>query len=104
MFIKEKTELLFVSTEGRPVLEINFSKTKRGEDPPKSILINAEEFIGIKGIKAVGNQLTDKKIKSITLKESLPFSVEDSEIDAKEIEVNEEIHLTNDDSQITLDL
>ena len=104
LFIKEKTELLFVSTEGRPVLEINFSKTKRGEDPPKSILINAEEFIGIKGIKAVGNQLTDKKIKSITLKESLPFSVEDSEIDAKEIEVNEEIHLTNDDSQITLDL
>ena len=104
LFIKEKTELLFVSTEGRPVLEINFSKTKRGEDPPKSILINAEEFIGIKGIKAVGNQLTDKKIKSITLKESLPFSVEDSQIDAKEIEVNEEIHLTNDDSQITLDL
>ena len=104
LFIKEKTELLFVSTEGRPVLEINFSKTKRGEDPPKSILINAEEFIGIKGIKAIGNQLTDKKIKSITLKESLPFSVEDSEIDAKEIEVNEEIHLTNDDSQITLDL
>ena len=104
LFIKEKTELLFVSTEGRPVLEINFSKTKRGEDPPKSILINAEEFIGIKGIKAVGNQLTDKKIKSITLKESLPFSVEDSEIDAKEIEVNEEIHLTDDDSQITLDL
>ena len=104
LFIKEKTELLFVSTEGRPVLEINFSKTKRGEDPSKSILINAEEFIGIKGIKAVGNQLTDKKIKSITLKESLPFLVEDSEIDAKEIEVNEEIHLTNDDSQITLDL
>tara|TARA_B100000767_G_C19769791_1_gene539356 strand:+ start:951 stop:3545 length:2595 start_codon:yes stop_codon:yes gene_type:complete len=104
LFIKEKTELLFVTTEGRPILEINFSKIKRGEDPPKSILVNAEEFIGVKGIKAIGNQLTDKRIKSVTLKESLPYTVDDSEIAAEEIEVNEEIHLTNEDSQITLDL
>ena len=104
LFTKEKTELLFVTTEGRPILEINFSKIKRGEDPPKSILVNAEEFIGVKGIKAIGNQLTDKRIKSVTLKESLPYTVDDSEIAAEEIEVNEEIHLTNEDSQITLDL
>jgi len=103
-FIKEKTELLYVTTEGRPVLEIHFSKQKRGEEAPKPILINAEEFISVKGIKAIGNQLTDKKIKNITLKESLPFSIEDPEIQAEEIEVNEEIHLSNEDSQITLDL
>jgi len=104
LFIKEKTELLYVTTEGRPVLEIHFSKQKRGEEAPKPILINAEEFISVKGIKAIGNQLTDKKIKNITLKESLPFSIEDPEIQAEEIEVNEEIHLSNEDSQITLDL
>ena len=104
VFIKEKTELLFVTTEGRPILEINFTKQKRGEDAPKSILLNAEEFISIKGIKAIGNQLSDKKIKSVTLKESLPYTVDDSEIVAEEIEVNDEILLSNEDSQITLDL
>ena len=104
VFIKEKTELLFVTTEGRPILEINFTKQKRGEDAPKSILVNAEEFISIKGIKAIGNQLSDKKIKSVTLKESLPYIVDDLEIVAEEIEVNDEILLSNEDSQITLDL
>ncbi|MDG2372279.1 MAG: DNA gyrase/topoisomerase IV subunit A [Flavobacteriaceae bacterium] len=104
LFIKEKTELLFVTSQARPIIEINFSKQKRGEDPPKSMLINAEEFINIKGIKAIGNQLTDKKIKSVILKESLPYSIEDAEVDAEEIEVNDEIHLSNEDSQITLDL
>ena len=104
VFIKEKTELLFVTTEGRPILEINFTKQKRGEDAPKSILVNAEEFISIKGIKAIGNQLSDKKIKSVTLKESLPYIVDDSEIVTEEIEVNDEILLSNEDSQITLDL
>ena len=103
-FIKEKTELLYITTEGRPVLEIHFSKQKRGEEAPKSILVNAEDFISIKGIKAIGNQLTDKKIKTIILKESLPFSIEETNIEAEEIEVNEEIHLSNDDSQITLNL
>ena len=81
-----------------------FTKQKRGEDAPKSILVNAEEFISIKGIKAIGNQLSDKKIKSVTLKESLPYIVDDSEIVAEEIEVNDEILLSNEDSQITLDL
>ena len=103
-FIKEKTELLYITTEGRPVLEIHFSKQKRGEDAPKSILVNVEEFITIKGIKAIGNQLSDKKIKSVTLKESLPYSIDHLEIATEEIEVNDEIHLSNEDSQITLDL
>ncbi|MBU79131.1 MAG: DNA topoisomerase IV [Flavobacteriales bacterium] len=103
LFIKEKAELTFVSTVARPVLEINFSKQKRGEDPPKSVLINADEFIAVKGIKAIGNQLTDKKIKSVRVKESLPFDIEPNEVDAQEIEVNEEINLSDEDSQITMD-
>ena len=102
-FIKEKAELTFVSTVARPVLEINFSKQKRGEDPPKPVLINADEFIAVKGIKAIGNQLTDKRIKSVRVKESLPFDIEPNEVDAQEIEVNEEINLSDEDSQITMD-
>ena len=93
----------FISTVARPILEINFSKQKRGEDPPKSVHINADEFISVKGIKAIGNQLTDKKIKSVIVKERLPFDIESNEIDAQEIEVNEEINLSDEDSQITMD-
>ena len=103
LFIKDKAKLTFISTVARPILEINFSKQKRGEDPPKSVLINADEFISIKGIKAIGNQLTDKKIKSVIVKESLPFDIDSNEIDAQEIEVNEEINLSDEDSQITMD-
>ena len=103
LFIKEKAELTFVSAVARPVLEINFSKQKRGEDPPKPVLINADEFIAVKGIKAIGNQLTDKRIKSVRVKESLPFDIEPNEVDAQEIEVNEEINLSDEDSQITMD-
>ena len=103
LFIKDKAELTFISTVARPILEINFSKQKRGEDPPKSVHINADEFISVKGIKAIGNQLTDKKIKSVIVKERLPFDIESNEIDAQEIEVNEEINLSDEDSQITMD-
>ena len=103
LFIKENAELTFVSTVARPVLEINFSKQKRGEDPPKPVLINADEFIAVKGIKAIGNQLTDKRIKSVRVKENLPFDIKPNEVDAQEIEVNEEINLSDEDSQITMD-
>ena len=103
-FIKDKGELTFVTTVPRPILEINFSKQKRGEEPPKSILITADEFISVKGIKAIGNQLTDKKIKSVKVKETLPFDIESDDVDAEQIEVNDEINLSNEDSQIALDL
>ena len=48
-------------------------------------------------------QLTDKKIKSVSVKESLPFKIEPDEVDAEQIEVNDEINLSDEDSQITLD-
>ena len=37
----------------------------RGKDQPLPLEINAETFISVKGFKASGNQLTDKKIKLI---------------------------------------
>jgi topoisomerase-4 subunit A len=65
--------------------------------------INAEEFISVKGFRAFGNQLTDKKIKKISLKEALNYELP-VEQDVKEIEVEgeEAINSENDDSQISL--
>src|SRR5210317_549311 len=70
-FIKEEGQLLYLSTEWRPVLQIVLEKP-RGKEQPEPLEINAEEFISVKGYKALGNQLTDKKIRSIELKEALP--------------------------------
>ena len=86
-FIKEGGELIYVGTEWRPVLELEFVKPRGGDPlPPKQI--NVEEFISIKGYKAMGNQLTDKKIKSIQLKKSLPYEIQE-EAAVEEIEVNQ---------------
>ena len=86
-FVKEGGELIYVGTEWRPVLELEFVKPRGGDPlPPKQI--NVEEFISIKGYKAMGNQLTDKKVKNIRLKESLPYEMEEEAL-VEEIEVNQ---------------
>ena len=91
VFIKEDATLIFISTEWRPVIEIEFVKP-RGAAPLPNKAIIIEEFIGIKGYKAMGNQLTDKKIKNITLKESLPYEApEQPKLDEVEVNDPEEI-------------
>ena len=92
VFIKEDATLIFISTEWRPVIEIEFVKP-RGAAPLPNKIINIEEFIGVKGYKAMGNQLTDKKIKNITLKESLPYEApEQPKLDEVEVNDPEEIN------------
>ena len=87
VFIKEDGTLIFVSTEWRPIIEIEFIKP-RGADPIPNKVINVEDFIGVKGYKALGNQLTDKKVKNISLKESLPYeSPEPTPVE--QVEVND---------------
>ena len=92
VFIKEGATLLFISTEWRPVIEIEFAKP-RGAEPLPNRVVNIEEFIGVKGYKAMGNQLTDKKIKNITLKESLPYAIpEQPKLDQVEVNDPEQVN------------
>ena len=92
VFIKEGATLLFISTEWRPVIEIEFAKP-RGAEPLPNKVVNIEEFIGVKGYKAMGNQLTDKKIKNITLKESLPYAIpEQPKLDQVEVNDPEQVN------------
>ncbi|HIE45853.1 MAG TPA: DNA gyrase/topoisomerase IV subunit A, partial [Flavobacteriaceae bacterium] len=63
----EKSFLEIISTDYRPMAEIVYSKRSLENEN-----INFEEFISIKGIKAIGNQLTSEKIKQVNLLESLP--------------------------------
>ena len=98
-FIKEGGELIYVGTEWRPVLEVEFVKPRGGDPlPPKQI--NVEEFISIKGYKAMGNQLTDKKVKSIQLRESLPYEIQEEAV-VEEIEVNQPEAVDDDEAPQT---
>ena len=83
-----KSYLELISTDWRPLVELEFVKP-RGKDPKPNVTINLEEFISIKGIKALGNQLTSDKVKNVNSLEALPYEVEE-ETPISEIEVVEE--------------
>ena len=88
MFISDhpSSKLEIIATDHRPIAEVVFSK--RSLDNRE---VNFEEFIAIKGIRALGNQLTSDKIKQVNLLESLPYeepeepSVEDVEVVDEEV-------------------
>ena len=102
-YIKEGGEAIFTSFEGRPILKIEFEKP-RGKVPLEDMVVNAEEFISVKGFKALGNQLTNKKIKKVTLVEALAYEQpKEQELHEIEVEGEEAISSEPNDSQISLD-
>ena len=84
------SQLQIVAMDYRPIAEVIFSKRSL-----ENIEINFEEYIAIKGIKALGNQLTSEKIKTINLLDPLPY--EAPKINELEV-IGEEI-LDNGNSQ-----
>ncbi|MFY9244050.1 MAG: DNA gyrase/topoisomerase IV subunit A [Polaribacter sp.] len=79
-----KSQLEIVATDFRPIAEVQFSKRNLENET-----VNFEEFIAVKGIKALGNQLTTEKIKNVNLLESLPYA-EPEEETSDDIEVVDE--------------
>lgn len=90
----EHSKLEVVSTDWKPVAEVVFAK-ERGKDQKDSIQVNFEEFIAIKGIKALGNQLTTEKVKQVNLLEPIPFEAPE-EIPAEDMEVIDEETVDNE--------
>ncbi|MBE9491138.1 MAG: DNA gyrase/topoisomerase IV subunit A, partial [Bacteroidetes bacterium] len=84
----ENSQLEIVSTDWKPMAEVLFSK-QRGKDQKENLEVNLEEFIAVKGIKALGNQLTAEKIKQINLLDPLPYDAP-KEVHADDIEVVDE--------------
>lgn len=95
VFISEhpKSYLEIISTDYKPVVELEFYKP-RGKEQKENQQINIEEFISIKGIHAQGNQLTKDKVKQINLLDPLPYE-EPEEVPTSEIEVVDEENLKN---------
>ena len=86
-----KSSLEIVSTDWRPVIEITFAK-ERGRDRRPNQRIDIEQFIAVKGINALGNQLSKFKVNQIDLSESLPYDPP-KEVHADELEVVDEQEL-----------
>ena len=111
-FITEHEESILdiISTDWIPQVELVFVKEKGKERQTE--LINLEEFISIKGEKALGNKLTSKKIKEINLLSPLPYTepvteeIVDNKIapqeiileEVKEVSTEIELNITNDTS------
>lgn len=93
-----KSHLELVSTDWRPMIELEFVKP-RGKDAKPNQQVNVEEFIAVKGIKALGNQLTAEKIKNINVLDSLPYE-EPEETKTEDIEVVDEESIDDDDTDI----
>ena len=68
---KGKIQLELVSSDWKPVVEVIFSKKsnlKKVND-----VLEIEKLIGVKGIKAIGNQLSSHNIKNINILDPIPF-------------------------------
>ncbi|MDM1354942.1 DNA gyrase/topoisomerase IV subunit A [Myroides marinus] len=105
LFITEhaNSRLEIVSTDFRPVFEIVYPKVKGVQKENQTI--DVEQFITIKGIKALGNQISVDKIKQVNILESLAYTEEEEEEEEEEETIivgeapNTEI---DDDGQQTL--
>jgi Type IIA topoisomerase (DNA gyrase/topo II, topoisomerase IV), A subunit len=93
-----KSHMELVTTDWRPMIEVEFVKP-RGKDAKPNLEVNVEEFIAIKGIKALGNQLTAEKIKVINVLDPLPYE-EPEEVKTEDIEVVDEENIEDDDMDI----
>ncbi|WP_417556806.1 DNA gyrase/topoisomerase IV subunit A [Mesoflavibacter zeaxanthinifaciens] len=90
LFISEhpKSQLEIVSTDWKPMAEVEFTK-ERGKDRKENLQVNLEEFIAIKGINALGNQLTKDKVNQISLLDPLPYEAPE-DVPADTIDVIDE--------------
>ncbi len=108
-FITEhpNSQLEIVATDYRPVAELIFTKVKGVQKENQKV--DLEDFIAVKGFKALGNQLTTDKLKQVNLLEPLPYEAPEEVIPeelevagATEIDATEEDIQLDDDGQITL--
>ena len=106
-----KNQLEMVSSDWKPVIEVTFSKTSKGLKD--NLIQNIENLISVKGIKAIGNQLTPFKVKNINLLDPVPYEppkktpfmdleVKDEESIESEAQIDEELQ-SNQEGQTELE-
>ena len=68
--------------------------------------MNIDKFISVKGFKAIGNRLTNGKVKEINLLDPIPYKEEIIEVENNdsEIELDNKGENNTKDGQIKLEL
>lgn len=94
----EKSVLEIVCTDYRPQIEIEYAKVKGIQKDNE--VVDMEQFIAIKGIKALGNQFSTDKIKQVSRLEPLPYEEEIEE----EIFEDDNEKSDDNDGQIAMEL
>ena len=91
--ISRNIQVELVSTDWKPVIEL---VVKNGKELTRD-KVNVFDFISVKGIKAIGNQLSKKQLKEINLLEPIPYEPEIKELNEIEV-VDEQDDDRDDDS------
>jgi topoisomerase-4 subunit A len=96
------SQLEIVSTDYRPVAQLVFAKIKGVQKD--DLHIDVEDFIAVKGFKALGNQLTTDKLKQVNLLDPLPYEEPVEEVPERpEISEDDPVETElDDDGQIGL--
>ena len=101
-FIPKDSDLVFFTSIPRPIIEIEFNKISGKQI--NNLIIEVDQFISVKGFKAMGNILSDKKIKKIKVIKSLPFEYKEDIIEINDININNpETIKKNSQSQTSFD-
>lgn len=79
----EDSYLELISTDARPVLDIEYRKP-RGKEAMPNDTVDLEDFIAVKGITAQGNQLTTETVNQLSLLDPLPVEEEPDTIEEEE--------------------
>lgn len=98
------SELITFLTDHRPMIRLEFVKP-RGKDPLPDLNINVEDFISVKGIKALGNQVSTDKIKQAHVEEPLPFeevAIDNEKEKPIDDDSSSEATESNDSDELTL--
>jgi topoisomerase-4 subunit A len=83
-----KSYLEKVFTDYRPVAELVFVK-ERNKERKDNLEIDLESFIAVKGISALGNQLTKDKVLEINALDPLPYEQQQQDASVEEGEQNQ---------------
>ncbi len=89
--VSRNIQVELVSTDWKPVVELVFKNEKELIRDK----VNVFDFISVKGIRAIGNQLSKKQLKEINLLDSIPYEPEIKELN--EIEVVDDQDDNSDD-------
>jgi hypothetical protein len=74
----QDSKLLAFSLDYRPVLEVKFDEKANGK-PLEDMVLETEDFIGLKSYRAKGKRLTTHAVKSVKFLEPLPYEHPESE-------------------------